>query len=169
MEPQEKNNAIAVLLSLLITGAGQIYAGATTRGIIQVVIYLKLWFLAGVTMGGMLIVLIPYWIWGMFDANKQANKYNLEMTRKQSDAEEKARKTISASEFIAQLEKISKLHGANLLNQEEYNSRKKDLILSLVDRKPKEDAEDFLAALIPSIERKYLSESEIAQIKNLVM
>ena len=105
----------------------------------------------------------------MVDANKQVNKYNLEMDRKQANAEEEAKKTISASEFIAQLEKISKLYGANLLNQEEFNSRKRTLIQSLVDRKPKEDAEDFLAALIPSIERKYLSEPEIAQIKKLVM
>ena len=90
----------------------------------------------------------------MVDANKQVNKYNLEMDRKQANAEEEAKKTISASEFIAQLEKISKLYGANLLNQEEFNSRKRTLIQSLVDRKPKEDAEDFLAALIPSIERK---------------
>ena len=169
MEPQEKNNTIAVLLSLFITGAGQIYAGATTRGIIQIVIYLKLWFLTGVTLGAMWIVLIPYWIWGMIDANKQANNFNSKMAREQANAEEEARKTIAASEFITQLEKISKLHGANLLNQEEYNSRKKDLILSLTDRKPREDAEDFLTALIPSIERKYLSEAEVAQIKKLVI
>ena len=162
MESQKKDNAIAVLLSLLITGAGQIYAGATTRGIIQVVIYLKLWILTGATGGGMLILMLPYWIWGMFDAKKQVNKYNL-------GVEKEASETISASEFIEQLEKISELYGAGLLNQEEYNSKKEDLIRSLVDRKLKENAEDFLAALIPSIERKYLSESEIAQIKQLVI
>jgi len=168
METQKKNNAVAVLLSLLVTGAGQIYAGATTRGVAHIFIYCVLCALTGAT-GVMAIFLIPYWIWGMINANKQVNKYNLEIDRKQANAEEAAKKTISASEFIEQLEKISKLHGANLLNQEEFNSRKRTLILSLIDRKPKEAAEDFLAALIPSIERKYLSEPEIAQIKKLVM
>ena len=168
METQKKNNAVAVLLSLLVTGAGQIYAGATTRGVVHIFIYCVLCALTGAT-GVMAIFLIPYWIWGMINANKQVNKYNLEIDRKQANAEEAAKKTISASEFIEQLEKISKLHGANLLNQEEFNSRKRTLILSLIDRKPKEAAEDFLAALIPSIERKYLSEPEIAQIKKLVM
>lgn len=168
METQKKNNAVAVLLSLLITGTGQIYAGATAQGVVQIFIYFVLCVLTGAT-GVMAIFLIPYWIWGMVNANKQVDKYNLEIDRKQANAEEEAKKTISAAEFIEQLEKISKLHGANLLNQEEFNSRKKTLILSLADRKPKEAAEDFLAALIPSIERKYLSEPEIAQIKKLVM
>ena len=104
MEPQEKDNAIAVLLSLLITGAGQIYAGATTRGIIQVVIYLMLWMLTGVTLGLMWIVLIPYWIWGMFDTNKQVKKYNynLGMARKQADAVHQAAANAPQPTHLAQ-------------------------------------------------------------------
>ncbi len=172
---QEKSTGVAILLSLIITGAGQLYAGATERGLILLVIGFILGILSFST-GVFFIILIPYWIWGMFDANTQAENFNAnikkaatEHANKLAEAEELSRKTITSSEFVLQLEKISKLHGAGLLDDTEYPEKKKDLILSLLERKPREGAEDFLTALIPSIERKYLIDSEIMQIKKIVL
>lgn len=172
---QEKNTGIAILLSLFFTGAGQLYAGAVNRGAIQLIIYFILVLFTPLTEGFLLIILIPYWIWGMCDAYAQANIFNsgliatIEQANKQDrEAEEEEAKRTISSVFISQLEKISKLHNVNVLSEEEYQKRKKDLILTLVERKPRESAEDFLAALIPSIERQYLNITDIAQIKKMV-
>lgn len=71
-----KDPAIAVLLSFLWSGAGQVYAGAISRGIWRIVIgsFLFLWGLG--TAGAGFIFAIPFWIWAMFDARAQAIKQN---------------------------------------------------------------------------------------------
>lgn len=71
-----KDPAIAVLLSFVWSGAGQVYAGAISRGIWMIVIgsFLFLWGLG--TAGAGFIFAIPFWIWAMFDARTQAIKQN---------------------------------------------------------------------------------------------
>ena len=71
-----KDPAIAVLLSFVWSGAGQVYAGATSRGIWMIVIgaILFLWVLGSA--GAAFIFAFPFWIWSMFDARTQAIKQN---------------------------------------------------------------------------------------------
>ena len=71
-----KDPAIAVLLSFVWSGAGQVYAGATSRGIWMIVIgaILLLWVLGSA--GAALIFAFPFWIWSMFDARTQAIKHS---------------------------------------------------------------------------------------------
>lgn len=70
-----KDPAIATLLSFLWTGAGQVYADATNRGIVLIVVG---GFLLLISLGSGIgfLVSIPVWIWGMLDANTQAKNYN---------------------------------------------------------------------------------------------
>jgi len=71
-----KDPAIAVLLSFVWSGAGQVYAGATSRGIWMIVIgaILFIWVLGSA--GAALIFAFPFWIWSMFDARTQAIKHS---------------------------------------------------------------------------------------------
>lgn len=71
-----KDPAIAVLLSFIWSGAGQVYAGATSRGIWMIVIgaILFLWVIGSA--GAALIFAFPFWIWSMFDARTQAIKHS---------------------------------------------------------------------------------------------
>ena len=71
-----KDPAIAVLLSFVWSGAGQVYAGATSRGIWMIVTgsILFLWVLGSA--GAAFIFAFPFWIWSMFDARAQAIKQN---------------------------------------------------------------------------------------------
>jgi TM2 domain-containing membrane protein YozV len=66
---QKKNPWISLILSLIITGVGQIYNGQIKKGIILlvafIVVYLIFWPLA-------LII----WIFGMYDAYSTAGKIN---------------------------------------------------------------------------------------------
>lgn len=75
-----KDPAIAVLLSFVWSGAGQVYAGATSRGIWMIVIgaILFLWVLGSA--GAAFIFAFPFWIWSMFDARTQAIKEGLNNT-----------------------------------------------------------------------------------------
>jgi TM2 domain-containing membrane protein YozV/ribosomal protein L37E len=70
---KKKKVWIAILLSFFITGAGQIYAGATKRGIIQIMIYALLF--PGIVVSLKAIVM-PYWLWGMYDAFKKVKDFN---------------------------------------------------------------------------------------------
>ena len=176
---QEKNTAIAIALSILWTGAGHLYAGKENRGAVLLIIYIGLVILTVATGGILLLALFPYWIWGIVDASQAVDEHNsqlkkamrerqAEQEKAEAEAEKTRKETTDTSEFVDQIEKLSKLHAANFLSEDEYLSKKKDLILSLLDKKPQGDPIDFFAALVPSIEKKYLSEEEVGQIKKFV-
>jgi len=71
---------LAVVLSQLLTGAGQIYAGKKTRGIILIILELAFWLTAAWLIIGLneslpaVVILIVIWIairiWSLFDAHK---------------------------------------------------------------------------------------------------
>lgn len=69
---KDKNPLLAMLLSLLIVGLGQIYLGLTKKGIIL--------FVAAVISGILTLIIIGYvfwlliWIYGMYDALNSAQK-----------------------------------------------------------------------------------------------
>ena len=73
---ERKDPGVAVLLSFLWTGAGQVYAGSTTTGIILIVITWFFVLLIMATLGLGLLLSFPYWVWGMFNASKHAKRYN---------------------------------------------------------------------------------------------
>ena len=176
---QEKNTAIAIALSVLWTGAGHLYVGKENKGVVLLIIYFVLAILSVSTGGVFLVALFPFWIWGIFDARRVVDEHNSQLKKAKEERlaeqekaqveQEKIRKeTTDTSEFVEQIEKLSKLHSANFLSEDEYKAKKKDLILSLLDKKPQDDPIDFFAALVPSIEKKYLTEEEISQIKKFV-
>ena len=73
--PQEKNTGLALILSFFIIGAGHLYVGKVTDGIVL--------FIAAVVMAVLgWLFLFPYiisiiiWIWALYDTNKKANEYN---------------------------------------------------------------------------------------------
>ena len=176
---QEKNTAIAIALSVLWTGAGHLYVGKENKGAILLIIYFALAVLSAVTGGLLLIALFPFWLWGIFDVNYLVEEHNIrvrkapqerqaEQEKAQAEQEKIRKETTDTSEFVEQIEKLSKLHSANFLSEDEYKAQKKDLILSLLDKKPQDNPIDFFSALIPSIKKGYLTEEEISQIKKFV-
>jgi TM2 domain-containing membrane protein YozV len=69
-----KNPGIAMLLSFFITGAGQIYNGQLMKGIvligIQIINFWLMWLLIG------FVTYAIVWIYGIYDANKTAQRIN---------------------------------------------------------------------------------------------
>ncbi|MDR0508712.1 MAG: hypothetical protein LBG63_02650 [Candidatus Methanoplasma sp.] len=88
----EKSTGIAALLSILWAGLGQIYVGRIGRGLALMLIHLMVVIssafvaFAGLLFGGLggavgggfmvFVLLAVLWAWNIFDAYKQANKYN---------------------------------------------------------------------------------------------
>ena len=71
-----KNPGIAAVLSFLVVGLGQLYAGKVGRGL--------LFFFGAVVLGALsmltgffFILFLPYWVWNIYDAFKQAEKANM--------------------------------------------------------------------------------------------
>jgi len=93
---EEKSAGIAILLSFLWAGAGQLYVGKIIRGIILLLVYILaptvgyLLFILTLIMidtyesmnaffagwGIIIICFIAFWIWNMFDAYKLVKQYN---------------------------------------------------------------------------------------------
>lgn len=168
-----KSPGLATLLSLLCCGAGQIYNGDTTKGAIMFGAAV----LGGVLFGvGVIALVIPLALYGMVDANMGAQKVNEKLMRAAAEQEASVAaaakleaETVSAQDFVTQIEKLHRLSSSNLLNADEFSERKKQVLLTLHTRRPRESAEDFLAALIPLARSEALSTDELMQIKSLVL
>lgn len=171
---QRKTPAVASLLSFIVSGAGQIYNGELGKGIGMIAAYILCW--ATSALGFPVLFLIALWIWGMIDAHAKAEEINshLKTTLTAEDAiqnqvKEELEKikaaTISTDEFVGQLEKLFVLFQSGMLTEAEFTAKKLPLIDQLTYKKPREAAEDFLAALIPQVKNKALSQDEVSAIK----
>ncbi len=175
---QRKTPAVALLLSFLITGAGQIYNGEVGKGIGLIIFYIICMAASALILP--IIILIPLWIWGMVDANTKAKEFNdtLKRSLDNDDAasreataqQERVKATIITSqEFVSQIDKYFKLFQSSLLSETEFTVKKKEIITILTAKKLSEAPEDFLTAVIPLIQKKALTEQEIAQVKAAVL
>lgn len=72
---RQRQPALALALSFLITGAGQFYNGEHLRGVLLAVIYVG-GAAAVIRYGYPLLLWIPFWIWGMEDARRGARRGN---------------------------------------------------------------------------------------------
>jgi len=175
---QRKTPAIAILLSFVISGAGQIYNGEIGKGIAMVVAYFVCWAASALILP--ILFLIALWIWGMIDANTKANEINDALKQRlnseeistQEAIEQKQRTkamTITSQDFVTQIEKYFELFQNTLLSEAEFESKKRETITLLTTKKITEAPEDFLTAVIPLIQKKALTEQEIAQVKAAVL
>ncbi len=72
-----KSSGVAILLSLLVTGLGHVYAGATGRGLAFFVAGVVALFSVFAIVG---LVLLPIvWIWAAVDASKTTDRHNLRL------------------------------------------------------------------------------------------
>ena len=71
---EEKNPLLALLLSFVLSGLGQIYNGELNKGIILLVAYFISWFLTMFFIGCCTTPVV--WLYGMYDAYTTAEKIN---------------------------------------------------------------------------------------------
>jgi len=70
----EKNPAIALVLSFIFPGIGQLYNSQTNKGIYLIIGYIVSWFLTLLLIGFLLALII--WLYGMYDAYTSAKAMN---------------------------------------------------------------------------------------------
>jgi len=73
-----KSVGIAVLLSVLLSGLGQIYLGQVKRGAAILVIGIVVAYVSLFVFG---LIAFAYWVWNVYDAYKLARRYNEELAR----------------------------------------------------------------------------------------
>jgi len=176
MNLEKKEPWIAILLSVLIAGAGHIYCGQTTKGVVFIIIDIILWFtIFGAIIFGIYAIIDSYNL--AKDINfqieqeerRKANNLQKEKLEKEKAVKLKKELEISADSFIEEFKKNYKLFKAEIYSEEEYKSKKDALINKLATKKISCSIEDFLASLITLKEQKILSIEEINKIKLLVM
>jgi TM2 domain-containing membrane protein YozV len=69
-----KEPLLALILSFLLPGLGQIYNGDTNNGIVLIIATVVSWLLTSVCIG--LFVFIAIWAYAMYDAYTTAEKIN---------------------------------------------------------------------------------------------
>ena len=70
----KKNPGAAAVLSFFIPGLGQIYNGELGKGITIIAAAVICWMITFLYIG--IVLLIPLWIWGIYDAHKTAEEIN---------------------------------------------------------------------------------------------
>ena len=74
----KKNPGLAAVLSFFFTGLGQIYNGQIGKGVLFIIIQCINFVLMYVIIG--FITAPLFWIWGMIDAYRTAERLNLKVT-----------------------------------------------------------------------------------------
>ena len=69
-----KNPGVAAVLSFFYCGLGQIYNGQILKGVVMFCAYSISWLLMYVLIG--FITTPIFWIWGMYDAYRSAERIN---------------------------------------------------------------------------------------------
>ena len=72
----QKSSGLAAVMSFFIMGLGQIYNGQIAKGLGLIVAEVVLWTLTVFTLGIASLILLPLWIWNIYDAYKTAEAIN---------------------------------------------------------------------------------------------
>ena len=93
-----KNPLLATALSLVFTGAGQLYNGQIVKGGAYVVLYGIAWLISGISLtlatvkSEWFLVLVltapAVWVWGILDANRSAKRVNEELAATENERED---------------------------------------------------------------------------------
>jgi len=73
--PGEKSPIVALILSFIFTGLGQFYNGETSKGVVFLLVAILLWIITFLFVFTC-VILIPFWIYGMYDAYTRAEHFN---------------------------------------------------------------------------------------------
>jgi len=71
-----KNPGLAAVLSFFWAGLGQIYNGHIGKAILFMIIEGILWIITFATLFIGVVLLIPFWIYNIWDAYKSAERFN---------------------------------------------------------------------------------------------
>lgn len=105
------------------------------------------------------------------DMKEQEAKIENEIAQqKQAEAEKEIiRMTVRSGEFVTRIEKNFSLFTNSLLTAAEFAERKAGIISELGSKKIAESPEDFLAALIPLLDKKVLTNEDAQKIKLAIL
>ncbi|SST04097.1 Uncharacterised protein [Acinetobacter baumannii] len=148
--------ALAGVFSFIITGAGQLYNGEIAKGLglfIAAVICIFIFFP---------LAFIP-WIFSIFDAFNTAKLLNQQFIET-----ENSKNTVDVSIVVSQFKKLSALFDADMITQEELDSKKKELIYEISLTTLKMDSLEFLAELAPLKQKGILTDDDITNIKKVI-
>ncbi|HII3146284.1 TPA: SHOCT domain-containing protein [Citrobacter braakii] len=151
---QYKQPILAALLSFLICGVGQIYNGEVLKGIGLFVVAC----IFGVIFFP--LALIPA-ILGCIEAYTTANKINERLDKEKSEY-------IDSTTFIDNLKKLNALLTSDIITQDEFDSKKKEMITDISMKKLKEDPLEFLAKIAPLKKNGVLTDEEVIALKSIV-
>jgi TM2 domain-containing membrane protein YozV len=181
-DSREKSVGLAIFLNFLLVGLGNLYVEDTQNGIIFLAVSCVVGFIVFLSGGVFLIVAIPYWIWGMYQVNTVATKYQTHFaTLREQEAQnaaeqetaDKKRKLleakISSDNFLTELKKFKQLQEADIISAEEFGQKKQALIASVQIKGIQGAPEDFLAALILPLQGGSLSQEDVRAIKSAIL
>lgn len=163
--PKKRSPAVAMVWSVVFAGLGQFYNGDALKGVAFVISAIVC-----------CLVFWPLWVVVMLfsvgDACGRAVQINEKidladtaaLEHKKNEEAVKAAHT-KVADLVIKVEKIYALNKSGLLSEEEYRSKVSHLISELSEKKPFENAEDFLTALIPLVSSGALNADDLSRIK----
>ncbi len=158
----EKYTWLAVLLSIVLPGVGQLYVGdeyvkATAKGVAFLVGFLVALLLSACTLGITLLLYFPFWVWAAVDAYLTAEEHNRAASRR-----------VSFPEYLdwlsEELLKYYTLFKKGLITREAWLKRKEELLDSIPEEALAR-APDLLYRLSQLADEKILTQEDLIKVK----
>ena len=165
---EKKDPYVALALSLIIPGAGQIYLGFYGLGFL-IIVFACVGYALFILPGGILAVFSGI---GAMNYAKTINQILAEKeeqtTKSEVENQKQRERTISTATFVEHISKIHKLYKNEIISEREFLDKKTSYISDLRNSYIAENYEDFLLGIASLKESGAITKEEVEQIKTLV-
>lgn len=177
---QTKNPWLAVFLSFLLPGLGQIYCKKPGQGVLIITLMI---IFALSTIFLLQLLAIALYFYALVNAYNLADSINAQITeqkikqeedlriqeqKKQQELRDLQKNFVHINDFKEKLIKYHKLLINGIISQNEYNSKKSDLFNELNTKSIDSSREDFLYELIELKDNSIINTEELNLIKSII-
>jgi hypothetical protein len=173
MPTEPKQFWIALVLKLLLPGAGHLYAGQNQSGTTLIIINIISWALVVTGIGG--IGVVGSWLYALVTTDKIIKEFNVkvgksnEIIEQQAKEEQQRLKNVVSSQAVAEsFMKADKLRSLDIITEPEFVARKAAIIGELRFKIIDGDPDDILLALAPMKQAGAVSADEVMALKNIL-
>jgi len=173
MPTEPKQFWIALLLNLVLPGAGHLYAGQNQVGVILLIINIVSWALVVTGIG--VIGVLGSWIYGLATTDRVVKAFNVkvgesqEIIEQQTKEEQDRLKNVVSSQAVAEsFMKAHKLRSLDIITEPEFVARKAAIIGALRFKTIDGDPDDILLALAPMKQAGAISVDEVSALKKIL-
>lgn len=167
-EGSRKEFWAAFALNFVLPGVGHMYAGATSTGV---------WLLVGNVLSWALFAAVPIfavgilgtWIFALVKSAEVVAQHNNTAIANASKVQRLEAERLSPEDLVRQIGKVHQLLTAGMIDESEFDSRKKTILQQVALRTLLGSMDDYLLAAAPLRQAGLLSPEDVSNLKRVLM